>query len=112
MGIHLKNLFTVVFFFFFSLVVHSQDLRTGSQIVTYSQFDQRPPFSKLDSFFNTISNSIFINFGDGFDDSVYLYRNDTCIAKEYFKTDESTGEVFYNTGFSFKALDDTIFFTI
>jgi hypothetical protein len=57
----------------------------------FRQYYHDRPQSGIDSFYQTISNTIFISLDEGFDDSLYITVNDTVFLNQYLKTNESVG---------------------
>ncbi|MGG9961066.1 hypothetical protein [Ferruginibacter sp. SUN106] len=60
-------------------------------------YEQDVLLSSLDSMLREVPNSIFLSLGAGFDDSTFVFINDTCIYQNYLKSNESidhTGVMF------------------
>jgi hypothetical protein len=53
------------------------------------EFWNNKPESRADSIWNSIPNTIFISFDEGFDDSLYITVNDKVIFNGYLKTNYS-----------------------
>jgi hypothetical protein len=85
--------------------------QVDSLIKTEVYFDSAPPANHIDSFFYSVPNVIFIDFMEGFDDTVFLYRNVKCIDTMLLITNESIGWA-GATGFYFDSKMDIIEFKI
>lgn len=63
----------------------------GSDTKTEVYLDSAPPKTSVDSFYYSIPNVISLSFMEGFNDSVFVFRNGKCIDSLYLITNESIG---------------------
>ncbi|GAB2822684.1 hypothetical protein GCM10027043_24630 [Ferruginibacter profundus] len=66
-----------------------------SKLVKYYEKDVQ--LSSIDSMLRQVPNAIFLSLGAGFDDSTFVFINDTCVYQNYLKSNESiehTGAMF------------------
>jgi hypothetical protein len=96
-----------------SIVFFNSQFSLGQDrlIKTEVYFDSAAPANKIDSFFFSVPNVIFIDFMEGFDDSVFLYRNGTCFDTLLLVTNESIG-LAGSSGIYFDNKSDKIEFTV
>ncbi|GEM_PF-3287840 len=72
-----------------TLTIHSS-YGQDSIKVTRQYYNDKPK-SPVDSFFQSIPNTIFVSLDEGFNDSLYITVNDTIILNQYLKSNESIG---------------------
>jgi hypothetical protein len=98
----------ILFFFFLPQLIFGQ---TDSIIKTEVYFDSSPPETPVDSFFNSIPNILRISFMEGFNDSVFVYKNGKCIDSLLLVTNESIGYA-GGIGLVFKSKEEVIDLTL
>jgi hypothetical protein len=88
----IRYLLLYLLFLFQGYSLAAQD---SNQVVKY--YEKDVTLSSIDSMFREIPNAIFLSLGAGFDDSTFIFINDTCIYQNYLKSNESidhTGVMF------------------
>ena len=78
-----------------------------SVIKTEVYLDSTPPLTTVDSIFYSRKNVLTISFMEGFNDSVFIFRNGKCFDSLYLVTNESLGFA-GSTAMSYSNKEETI----
>src|SRR5688572_17071686 len=96
-------------FIYFSIVMLVLPILSLGQkdsiIQTKVYFDSRPPQNQVDSLYYSVPNALFLTFMEGFNDSVFVFRNEICIDTFFLVTNESIGAA-GSSGISFQTKND------